>query len=292
METQEQAKQILEHLKLHRSYNKKEEVERLQSLQTDDSIHIIVDKTNQMIGVIELERWQHFIYGPSVAIVLGCDQNRDTIEIASKYLKEIISSLKDEGIAMMMAMVNDETVDIKNQFLNNGFHDWYGYVFKKHNEQNRHECSLSKRPIDAADFDLYCKVMGECFVPMRAAMDIPPYNVIEQLWATEQNKEKTFTEWLEQKHSTWMYYDHDQWVGSGLLVNEDIDDVFINPNLQGKGYGRQIIYDLVETAYSRGIVPYIGHVKWNERAGKLYDSCGFKTYLSVSHLRLFLNKEI
>ncbi len=55
--------------------------------------------------------------------------------------------------------------------------------------------------------------------------------------APEKAKEKTFNEWLNHKHSTWMYYDHGQWVGSGLLMNEDIDDVFVNLGVQGKGYG-------------------------------------------------------
>jgi GNAT superfamily N-acetyltransferase len=289
MRTHIEASKILEYLKQHRSYNAKEEKERLLSLLKDQNIHIIFNENQQMIGVIEVDRWNHFVYGPSAAIVISYDQTLGANSYAQAMLASVIENLQKEGVVMLMAMVNDKTINIINLFYHFGFSDWYGYVFKKHNKQPLPSCNLTKRQIEATDFDLYCKVMGECFVPMRAAVDIPPYNVIEQLWATKQEKEKTFKEWLEHKHSTWMYYDHDRWVGSGLLTNEDIDDVFINPDLQGKGYGRQIIYDLVETAYSRDIVPYIGHVKWNERAGILYDSCGFETYLSVSHLRLFLN---
>ena len=292
MRTQTETEKILEYLKEHRSFNAKEEKERLISLQNDQNIHIIINDNNQMIGVVEVERWNHFVYGPSAAIVLSYDQQSHATKYAQSMLATVIKTLKKEGVVMLMAMVNDKTQDIMNQFYHLGFQDWYGYVFQKHNNQPLPRCDLSKRPIESTDFDMYCEVMGECFVPMREAMDIPPYNIIEQLWATEQKKEETFKEWLDHQHSTWMYFDDDQWVGTGLLVNEDIDDVFINPDLQGKGYGRQIIYDLVETAYSRDIVPYIGYVKWNKRAGKLYESCGFETYLSVSHLRLFLNNDL
>lgn len=105
---------------------------------------------------------------------------------------------------------------------------------------------------------------------------------------TEEKQKETYEGWMENQENTFMYKKDGKLVGSGLLTGEDIDDIFVLPEFQNHGFGREIVYDLVAVAKKKGIMPYIGYVKWNRWAGHLYESCGFAPYLSQTMYRKLL----
>ncbi len=288
MRTHAQAAVLFEFLKQHQSYDENEAKERIETLKEDPNVQEIYDDHGQIQGVMQTRRSNNFIHGPSASITIGCEQNEKIIAKAEVMLIAMLQTLRNEGVNMVVSVSNDSFPLLEAMLTRHGMKPWYGYVFMKHDGRDVPVSPLTKRPIQPEDFMRYHRVMGECFVPMRQAMDIRPYDVIDQILSDSEKFQKTYDEWLENAHSSWMYFDQDEWVGAGLFYNQDIDDVFIPPNVQGKGYGRMITHDLIHEAKKRGFDPYIGYVKWNERAGKLYLSCGFIPFLSVTYHRMFL----
>lgn len=288
MRTSKEAYQIFSWLQKQKSYSEKEKSERLKSLIDDEKIMIYQDEQGDIRGVIEYSTWNSFIHGPSASMTISCEKSLDVIASIQKYAHQLILKFQLDGVKMITASVNDETEYIKEMMELSGLRPWYGYVCMKHDGRDLPECSLDKRVIQPEDFQAYCDVMGLCFVPMREAMDIRPYNVTDMFFQTEEKQKETYEGWMENQENTFMYKKDGKWVGSGLLTGEDIDDIFVLPEFQNHGFGREIVYDLVAVAKKKGIMPYIGYVKWNRWAGHLYESCGFVPYLSQTMYRKLL----
>jgi GNAT superfamily N-acetyltransferase len=84
---------------------------------------------------------------------------------------------------------------------------------------------------------------------MRQAMDIPPYNVFED--KSEERIAKLKEEMIKNKDNIFMFFDGETWVGSSLINQEDIDDLFVVPSLMSKGYGRLILQSTVNLCLDR-----------------------------------------
>lgn len=288
MRTLETRKKIVRYLKQHSSFNEKEECERLKKLENDDSI-IEINHENQLVGVFQVNRWNSFAHNQCAEIILACNSNDEVLLLAKHRLKQLIDSLKSEGVSMITSCVNNDYSQISDVFQDFNFKKWYGYVFMKHNQSQQATSTLIKRNIKEDDFEMYYHEMGKCFIPMREAMDIKPYNVVDSLFSNAQSKEKEFKNWLKNFNNTWMYFNRDNtWVGSGLIVDNDLDDIFVVEGFQNKGYGRQIVIDLINESQKRQFVPFIGYVAWNKKAGYLYESCGFVEYMNCTYFRCYV----
>jgi GNAT superfamily N-acetyltransferase len=282
------AHKLLHYLKQHQSFSDEEYQERLKNLEHDSNVVPILNTNHEIVGVLEVKRYDSFVHGQSAHLTVACDDNEDALKLAEQILKEQLIQLKAEGVRMVMMGANVQLHTIHKLIQNQQFNPWYGYVFMRHEGAIPQPNKLSKRIIALEDYESYIQIMSVCFTEMRQAMNIKPYAIIEMLWRDEEHKIKNQDEWWKHRDQTWMYYDEQLWVGSGLLYKEDIDDVFVPGSLQGRSYGRMIVEDLIREAYARNIKPYIGYVKWNAKAGHLYQKLGFIPYLEVQYYQKML----
>ncbi len=279
---------LVKFLSEHQSFSDEERQKRLETILDDQRVVVIQDVQDKITGIVEIKRFDNFVHGASAHITLASHLDEESLKRASHELDVQLNKLKEDDVNMVMMGVNVDQLPIHSIIKNGSFKPWYGYVFMRHSGTIPHATKLHKREIEMQDFEMYMKTMSACFTDMRQAMDIRPHPVIEALWRDQTHKENNKDEWFKHRELTWMYYDQGNWVGSGLLYKEDIDDVFVPIDQQGKGYGRAIVEDLIYEAYQRNIQPYIGYVKWNHRAGRLYESLGFKAYLELQYYRVFL----
>ena len=282
------AAHLLNYLAQHQSFSDDEHRERLKTIEHDPNVIRINNNANQLVGLIEVKRYENYMHGSCAHLTIAYDLHNDVQRIAKAKFDEILKQLKHEHVRMVMIGVNINQTDTHQIVQEQAFKPWYGYVFMRHEGSIPQSNKLRKRIIKEDDYEHYIHVMSACFKDMRQAMNIQPYEVMEMLWRDEEHKQKNRAEWWRHRDQTWMYYADDQWVGSGLIYKEDIDDVFVPLALQGRSYGRMIVEDLIVEAYHRKIRPYIGYVKWNARAGHLYQSLGFKAYLEVQYYQKFL----
>jgi GNAT superfamily N-acetyltransferase len=281
---------LLNIMQEHMNLTEKERLDWLKRIETQDRFIPILDEGNP-IGGIAYEFWTYHEDTPSCSILLGSLPQPKALELCKQALQSFIES--HPQIQMFSSRVVSTRTDILESLNTLGFSGWYDYMTMHDYEpvDVKTEVKLQVRTIEPEDFEMVFQHMGECFVPMRESVDIRPFNVIEKTWATPEKKQESYDEWIAQKDNTFVYFDQDEFIGSGLIIADyDIDDVFVVQKHQGKGYGKAIIVDLIEKIKARGKSPTIGYVGINERAGQLYQSCGFKITHHSHYIRMFTRR--
>lgn len=277
-------KYLIEGIKEHLILND-EEVEKWQKrIDENRDIYIIRDGSDE-IGCIAYELWDYDEH-QSLELIFSFIKDESKLHILNDGIKVVLEMFPQA--TMINTIINENRKDMIKLMNHHGLSVWYEYMvmldYESVNVTTPHQ--LTKRNIEDKDFETYFSIMGECFVWMRETVDIRPHNVVDKLWATEEKKQESYQDWIKHKDQTWMYFDEGEWVGTGLILNNyDIDDVFVVPSLQGKGYGKAIILDLINRIEMGGHAPTIGFVKVNEKAKQLYQSCGFKITHHFIHMR-------
>lgn len=98
---------------------------------------------------------------------------------------------------------------------------------------------------------------------MREALDIKPYDYIQDDSFFETGMDKV-----------WLLLEKDDLIGSVALKGEEIDDLIVDCNRQGQGYGRKILLWALEHVNAERVVLRVA--EWNQRAMRMYQNMGFE----------------
>ncbi len=109
----------------------------------------------------------------------------------------------------------------------------------------------------------YKRIYNECYHEMRAALDIKPYDFIQD--------DTFFDEGMDDVYL--LLSDHEI-IGSVALKNDEIDDLIVNKKYQGKGYGKNLLLWALENIHAERVVLHVA--SWNEKAINLYKKTGFE----------------
>lgn len=132
------------------------------------------------------------------------------------------------------------------------------------------QSKISCVPFDARYFELYKSIYNECFYDMRKALDIEPYNYLNDY---EQIREKASDIYLLVKDG--------EIIGSVACYGNEIDDLIVNKKFQKKGIGKQLLLWGMEQIRKKNTVPITLHVaEWNQNALRLYKNVGFEVISS------------
>lgn len=112
----------------------------------------------------------------------------------------------------------------------------------------------------------YEKAYNECFVDMRKALDIEPYNFYSGIEQLDNKKQNLYVLWNDNTV-----------IGSVACYGNEIDDLIVNKSYQNNGVGKQLLLWAIKHIRNSNNNPIILHVaKWNEKALKLYLDNGFR----------------
>ncbi len=109
----------------------------------------------------------------------------------------------------------------------------------------------------------YKEIYNDCFREMREALNIKPYEFIQD--------DSFFETGME---SVYLLINGDEIIGSVALKDEEIDDLIVNRKYQGQGYGRQILLWALEHIQSEKVILHVA--EWNRKAVHLYKQNGFE----------------
>lgn len=125
-------------------------------------------------------------------------------------------------------------------------------------------------PFEAQYFEQYKRVYNECFYDMRKALEIEPYNFLNDY---EQIREKVRDIYLLVKDG--------EIIGSVACYGNEIDDLIVNKKYQKQSYGKQLLLWGMQQIRKKNIAPITLHVaEWNQNALKLYRNVGFEVVSS------------
>ena len=111
--------------------------------------------------------------------------------------------------------------------------------------------------------DKYKVMYNECYRGMREALDIKPYDYIQDDSFFDSGMDRVY-----------LLINDSEIIGSVTLKTDEIDDLIVNRKYQGQGYGKQILLWALEHMDSERIVLHVAD--WNKRAIALYKKTGFE----------------
>ena len=109
----------------------------------------------------------------------------------------------------------------------------------------------------------YKEIYNDCFREMREALNIKPYDFIQDDSFFEAGMDRVY-----------LLLRGDEIIGSVALKGDEIDDLIVNRKYQGLGYGRQILLWALEHMQSEKVILHVA--EWNQTAVSLYKSMGFE----------------
>lgn len=259
-----------------------------EELIKDTNIRIWCEN-DTVLGMGTYTAWDHSEWGKAAHLTLAADENApNAAQIVEELYLDAQKKMTEEGIRFVMAGYDERLPFYPYFYTQKNFSPWYGYSTMIYSGQRQPDNRLTHRLYEESDFFDYYVALGECFTPMRQAMDIPPYNVFED--RRQERLIKLKEEMLKNRENIFMFYDGDMWVGSSLINPEDIDDLFVVPSMMGKGYGRLILQSTVNLCLDRNMEHiYLGVVHWNVKAKNLYLKTGFKEIKSIKYMRRFIS---
>ena len=123
--------------------------------------------------------------------------------------------------------------------------------------------NLELMPYKAEYKAAYKKLYNECYHEMREALDIKPYDFIQD--------DSFFEEGME---NVYLLTEASRLVGSVAIKGDEVDDLLVDKRYQRKGYGRRLLLWALEHMEGRDIVLHVAG--WNEGAMELYRKTGFE----------------
>ena len=128
------------------------------------------------------------------------------------------------------------------------------------------ESNLSLIPYSDEFYDVYKKIYNECFYEMRKALDVKPYDFYSSI---EQIADK--------KNNIYLLIQNGMLIGSIACYGNEIDDLIVNKEFQGHGYGTQLLIWAINHIQNTNELPIKLHVaKWNANAVSLYEKNNFR----------------
>lgn len=148
------------------------------------------------------------------------------------------------------------------------------YVYQMEYNGSNLESTVDMVPFTKDRFEEYAKLYNDSFFEMRRSMKVYPfryYSNIEQIAKLEQ--------------FIYLYVINSTIIGSVSIQNNEIDNLFVNPQYRRRGYGREILKFAISTLQKRKKSSIILHVvRWNEQARKMYEKLGFE-YTKIIRLK-------
>ncbi|MBO4494547.1 MAG: GNAT family N-acetyltransferase [Clostridiales bacterium] len=131
----------------------------------------------------------------------------------------------------------------------------------KHPVQERSAVELI--PYSSSYQEQYKTLYNECYHEMREALDIKPYDFIQD--------DSFFDSGME---NVYLLVENGEIIGSVALKKDEIDDLIVNRKFQGQGYGKQILLWALEHMKTERVMLHVAD--WNKRAIELYKKTGFE----------------
>ena len=139
----------------------------------------------------------------------------------------------------------------------------YEMVYSKaHIERPQIECL----PFREGCFQEYMQIYNACFYEMRKALDIKPYNYLSDYGQIREKREGIF-----------LFMKANKIVGSVACLGNEIDDLIVDKQYQGRGLGKQLlVWGMNHIRSHKGGIITLHVAAWNQKAVKLYQDVGFE----------------
>lgn len=129
-------------------------------------------------------------------------------------------------------------------------------------------------------FDTYLEVRASAFIKVNRMIDSRPYD--------ERERREQIDSWTKRNEKDlWLFMKGDELIGSVAYFDGFLDEVFVKPEFQGQGIGKDIVKWALTYCEQKNWEPRLCVVTKNLPAIKLYESMGFRIAQTLEMNRLF-----
>lgn len=271
---------------VHNELSDFEQKEKRKELE--DGAKVLVYEDNDDIkGICSYSYYKNSQIGNCASIIMSINENYKFKEVADSLWKSVQTLLKEKGVVYISTFYNEKYNQWNDFYSEKQFEKWFVTHDMIYKGDKCKETKLTFRNYEDKDFDIYYANLCDCFYQLRKENDIKPYNIYTGL--SSERYEKVKKEMEELKDYIYLFYDGEKFVGSSMIKDGEIDDLYVVPELQGNSYGRKIMEASLNLAIQRNFDKItLGVVDWNKLAINLYKNLGFEIYQSLEYRRLIL----
>lgn len=193
----------------------------------------------------------------------------------------MIAAPKARALQFISTKVETNHLDSLAFFQKAGFEPWYTELILSHNGIRQPESNLNFQNYQSEYFEQYVDAIRSSFYDLRSSNDFQPYYCCEKDQVKQEELERN-------KDRIFVMIQDEKLIGSVTIQEDFIEDVFVAPDYQGRGIGKEVMRFAVNKVIDSTNRPAkLSAIKWNSRALHLYQSVGFGLSKTIHYLRLF-----
>lgn len=248
-------------------------------IEKSDSIIVYKNNIPEIAGCGTFRLWGKnrdkadvYIYVSSAARLSGA---------GTMLLKSLIDTSKGSVLKFISTKVETNHLKSLEFFQKVGFEPWYTELILCHNGIRQPESNLIFRNYQSKYFKQYVDAIRSSFYELRRSNDFQPYYCCEHDRAKQEELEHN-------KDNIFVLFQDEKLLASVTINDDFIEDVFVAPDYQGKGIGKEMMcYAVNKVIDSTNSPAKLSAIKWNSKALRLYQSVGFELSKTIHYLRLF-----
>jgi len=204
--------------------------------------------------------------------------------IAEKLWLEIKPYVEEENAYRATIAFPADHTELRVLFKMQGFKHYFYSLRLEYNGQKFEKQFIDARYYKDNDFEDYLRIFSKGFYNLRKEHDMQPYLIYsKEDYENEELRKKIYN---EETKGCYTFLIDNQIVGFGK-IDDYIDEVVVDQNHQGKGYGKSIVKYCTNVLIEKGKFPVaIYHLDTNFRARKMYEGLGFKVKAIIESLEL------
>lgn len=255
-----------------------------------EDINFITDNSNKIIVFDDSEAG---ILGFSAFRIWGKDKNKADIHtyvvpnsrkkgIGTLLYREIMKHVDEINLEFISTNIKLDKNDTTSFYTKLGYEKWYVELVLYYHGLEQPKSNLNFVQYEDKYFEQYAEGLRTSFYELRRSNDFQPY------LCCELNEEKR-KEFLDNKENLFLLLNNEKLIASVIVYNNgSIDDMFVLPSYQGKGYGKKSMQFAINKAIEYGgNCISLNTIEWNTKAVNLYRSLGFDIEQTTHYYRLF-----
>lgn len=250
---------------------------------TQDASRIILYEDNEsgVIGFCSFEIWGEDKKKGEINTYIIPEFRRRGI--GTLLYNEIMNNVNVNDLDYISTVFRVDKGDPTSFYLNRGYKKWYGLHNMQYNGLEQPISKLKFVLYEDKYFEQYAEGMRNSYYELRKTNDFEPY------LCCELSKEKR-EEFHKNKDHIYLLMEKEKLIASiSVLENGFIDNVFVVPAYQGKGYGKLSIQFAINKALNLNNGIFLSVVEENTKACNLYYGIGFNAIQTIHYYRLYRN---
>jgi ribosomal-protein-alanine N-acetyltransferase len=236
---------------------------------------------DNLVNILEIFRFEN----PTGYMIIRRSGTNFAIDFKSDAPIEVDSELKEILVPYfkgdLFISTNQNQSELKTFIETKGMRHWFNSFDMITNNCN--EMTEGEIVAYNGELERYIYIFGQAFIPIRNKLRFKQLNYFGE----NPDQAKKIFEETDAKNGFYGLKIGEKIIAAAYAYENDIESIAVDPEFQGKGYGKQLLRGCLKDLLARYDEVTIGVVEINNKAFNLYKSKGFEVTLFRHNYRNF-----